>query len=33
MRDVSFYKSHQLFSSDSSTLQIVGYYDELEVVH
>lgn len=30
--DGSVYKSHPLFSQDSSALQIIAYYDELEVV-
>ena len=29
--DASVYKSHPLFSSDDNALQIIGYYDELEV--
>ena len=31
--DGSLYKSHPLFSCDPHALQIIGYYDELEVVN
>ena len=31
--DGSFLKSHPLFSSDPCALQIVGYYDDIEVVN
>ena len=31
--DGSVFKQHELFSSDSEALQIVGYYDELEITN
>lgn len=31
--DGSFYKSHPLFSCDPHALQVIGYYDDLEVVN
>lgn len=31
--DGSIVKSHELFSTDPNALQIIGYYDELEIVN
>ena len=31
--DGSLYKNHPLFSSDHQVLQIIGYFDELEVTN
>ena len=31
--DGTFFKTHPLFSNDPYALQIVGYYDDLEVVN
>ena len=31
--DGSVYKTHPLFSTEPNTLQIIGYYDELEIVN